>query len=136
MYFETKQKRCFCASNSTNEVCDPTNPDNAYTAKNGDDCESYCTTECGEGAGSSFACYSTTPLACDAKSTECDCFCLHNMTVPSPIRFGDQCSAFCDREDICDDKGNVYQCSSATKASIIIWTALVAPILILLASLA
>ena len=53
-----ENSRCYCSSSDiTNQNCDVTQRITQTAMNTTDDCGSYCTDECGEGAGSSFACY-------------------------------------------------------------------------------
>lgn len=125
--------RCYCSSASDNDRCTGTQRITYIAANTASECDSYCKLECGDSAGSDFACYpGEEPLTpCNARGTTCDCGCSHNVAVPSPMQFGGQCFAFCERRDVCgqaeENFGVAFSCgwgpgdgSSAVSNSLLI----------------
>ena len=110
---DTHKPRCYCASatGSTNQNCDPTVRITHIAAETDIECADYCVSECGEGAGSNFACHpNDDPLMpCNEKTTSCECSSCETDAPPEPIQFGGQCGAFCAAE--CDGgTGYAYSC--------------------------
>ena len=110
--------RCYCSSNAMNINCDATQSITNTAQTTATECETYCTSECGEGSGSSFSCHMNgLESNCGGGITHCDCFCEHNVTVPSPILFQGQCVAFCQREDVCNATGMAFTCSGSSSTT-------------------
>lgn len=105
--------RCYCSHASNAQGCDVAARVTHMSKVDETICADFCSTECGEGAGSSFACHVGPLSPCEAKSTTCECSCDYNGTIPIPIQFGSQCSAFCDREDVCGNPGSSFTCSES-----------------------
>ena len=116
--------RCSCsASNSTKDICNVTIP-SFYEGTNGTKmCDAYCKTECGATAGAYFNCYrnDTTDVVEKCQNNPvCACSCKHldgSEASPSPIRFPDQCSAFCDEEIICNRTQKIFTCDDDENSS-------------------
>ena len=116
-----ENSRCYCSSSDIYRGhCDVTQTITQTSMNTTDECDSYCTDECGEGAGSSFACYpagESLELSCDGGDTTCDCNCDHNVTVPNAMPFSAQCDAFCSRDDVCGASGSEFKCGTSSGVS-------------------
>ena len=107
------EPRCYCAGTADppKNGCDPTQRATMTTPNTTEACEDYCKDDCGEDAGSKFVCTTDDLMPCNEGATLCECVCEHDVTVPSPIQFIDQCGAFCAREDVCGaGSGFGYKC--------------------------
>mmetsp|Transcript_28247 Transcript_28247/g.51076 ORF Transcript_28247/g.51076 Transcript_28247/m.51076 type:complete len:170 (+) Transcript_28247:163-672(+) len=124
---DTHESRCYCSSaDITNQNCDVTQRITGTARETRNECHTYCETECGETAGSSFGCYrkdQELTLTCDkGKASACECACEHSVAVPSQIPFADQCVAFCGRTDVCNSTqtqvGMSYSCGKENASSV------------------
>ena len=110
------EPRCYCAGTADppKSTCDPTQRVTMTAPNTTEACVDYCKDDCGEDAGSKFVCATEDLMPCNEGATTCQCMCEHNVTVPSPIQFVEQCGAFCAREDVCGaGAGFSYSCHSA-----------------------
>jgi len=117
---ETYTPTCYCSSSSVNQNCDVTQRITQSNQNTTGECQDFCVSTCGEGAGFSFSC-EPTPLVLEPCNSEagCKCSCGYNGDYPSPIQFGAQCSAFCARDDVCGSGagGGEYSCPKSDSGS-------------------
>ena len=119
---DISEPRCYCSSGmTTNENCDVSKLITYIFANTTEECQDHCTTECGDGAGYSFACYpkGEEMFPCDKTSQSCECnSCDYNGDYPSKFQFGDQCAAFCSRADVCGVPGGIsFMCGTSGAAA-------------------
>jgi len=101
--------RCFCSGTQDfgNSICDVTKSFTRTALNTEAECEAFCQSECGAGSGSSFSCHhmdaQASTMEC-ASSCECatlDGGCPVHVKMPPFMPFGEQCTAFCRRADVC-----------------------------------
>ena len=106
-----------------NSNCDVAKPITHTDIETIEGCEAFCTSECGEEAGSSFTCWpkKEEPQQLCNSGEDFVCTCLgcedHGVPVPKDMYFGNQCSAFCDRADVCDDIGFAATCTGGSSGA-------------------